>query len=209
MGEMRRASALASPPLPSPFPPYRRAEPGSASLLFRHGKILDFDPGRVSAQTYRDHPALRHQPAQMFGDDRATAGDQCFVGVEELLNRQLPCVEQELVVLGLPAIGVAIPMGLEADGFQQVGQVIDIDRTTPRQKNRGVLDLEIEAAIVGDENIGGQADGLLRVIDSRDMQKGGDAVRASSFEIRPIVTFIEQMLFAILDNQEVALFDFR
>ena len=44
----------------------------------------------------------------MFGDDRAATGDQRFIGVEELLYRQLPRVEQETVVLGVPAVGFAV-----------------------------------------------------------------------------------------------------
>lgn len=178
-------------------------------VRFRGRNVADFDPGRVGAEIYGDHPALRHQPAQMFGDNRAAAGNQRFIRVEELLDGQLPRVKQKLIVLGLPAISVAIPMGLEADCFQQVGQVIDIDRASPRQKNRSILDLEIEAAILGDEEIGGQADGLLRIIDGRDLQQRHDAVRAPRFKIRPIVGLVEQMFFPVLNDQEFAIFDFR
>ena len=172
MGNTRRAFALAyrHPSLP-PFLLTAVRSADQRSFVSTAGmSLISILVG--SAPRYGDHPALRHQPAQMFGDNRAAASDQRFIRVEELVDGQLPRLEQKLVVLGLPAMGVAIPIGLVTDGFQQVGEVINIDRAGLGEGNRGVFDLEVEAAIIGDEQIGGQADGLFHVIGARDTQKG-------------------------------------
>ena len=93
-------------------------------------------------------PPLRHKPLDAVQQDSAQPLDQRSVFPEQNAGRHLPCIEQETIMLGIPAVGVAIIARGKAGSLEEFGEVVGGDRLCIGEEDDGLVVVPAATVII-------------------------------------------------------------
>ena len=92
------------------------------------------------------------RPLGAVGDDGAQTLNECSIVAEQQPRGHFPGIEQEAIILGLPAVGLAIVAGAKAGGFEQGHQLLGRDGAGRCEQDVRLLKAPEMAVVIFDDD---------------------------------------------------------